>query len=142
MPGLPVRYETLFLTVDGYRMPQLWNPHSRAVAMALLDHHRAICRAVAGDERSDVALTLCIVTFDELRALAGISGIAGGLGRHLRRIAIWCQAEGFPPLHALAVKSRSGDPGVGYERSPGISGDWNEDVRRCIHFGGYPEAVR
>ncbi len=105
--------------------------------MALLDHHHRVCVPRAHSELSDAVINECTLTFEELRERAGLSGMPGGLGRHLRRVAIWCLAEGFPPLHALAVKSRAGDPGDGYERSPGVPGDWREDVRRAIVFDSY-----
>jgi hypothetical protein len=107
------------------------------VLLALLEHHREVCLPRAGGEITDSVVAECTLTFDELRERAGISGLAGGLGRHLRRVAIWCRAEGFPPLHALAVKNRTADPSDGYEQSPGLPGDWREDVRRAITFASY-----
>jgi hypothetical protein len=56
-------------------------------------------------------------------------------------VAEWCEAEGFPPLYALAV-SQSGTPSDGYDGAGGFRmSAWTADVEACIRFTGYPTAM-
>ena len=123
-------------------MPDFWSPNSRRVAAALLAHHRAVCVQVADDTPlTDAVISRCTLTYEELRRSACIGGIAQDMGRHLRKIAVWCEFRGFPPLHALVVRDSERNPGDGYMRCPGTSGDWRSDARDCIVFRGYPKSL-
>ena len=85
-------------------MAEFWNARSRAVALALLSHHRTVCPGRrAGTPVSDFEVARCTLTYDELRRSAKIGGIAQDIGRHLRKIAEWCQIRTYPPcIHLLS----------------------------------------
>ena len=96
-------------------MAAFWTPKSRTVGQTLLNHHRSTCGSLKPEEPiSDATVSSYILTYEGLRRMAGIGGIAQGMGPHLRKIADWCNLHGFPPLHALVVRNKEGDPGDGY----------------------------
>jgi hypothetical protein len=98
-------------------MAAFWNPRSRVVAQTLLNHHRAKCGEVKPETPiTDDVVFGCVLTYEGLRRMAGIGGIAQDMGRHLRKIADWCDMRGFAPLHSLVVRDKEGEPGEGYRR--------------------------
>jgi len=63
-------------------------------------------------------------------------------GRYLDEIALWCQKTHWPSLASLVVNGDTGVPGPGYARlHAGGVREWQQQVRRCIGFRGYPEKM-
>src|SRR5476649_1690737 len=105
-------------------MAAVWDAKSRAVVQALLDHHMATCGSLRPDAPiTDAVIARHILTYEQLRRMSEIGGIAQDMGRHLKRIAAWCERHDFAPLHSLVVRDGERDPGEGYQRCPGTSGD-------------------
>jgi alkylated DNA nucleotide flippase Atl1 len=59
-----------------------------------------------------VAANHATITYGDLAKLMGI-GSARGMGRYLDPIMRYCDANGLPPLHVLAVSKTTGVPGKG-----------------------------
>jgi len=111
-------------------------PESRALAQALLDHHRA--RVTELPPRGKPATAQYLVRYGDLCAKAGVPHLTRVVGPFLREIAEWCKAAGYPPLNALAV-NQTGMPGEGYDGAGGyVMNEWPKDVEACILFTGYP----
>ena len=114
-------------------------PEARALAQALLNHHRQVCRSRTSAQRS---VDLCVIPYGLLCERAGLPYLTHSVGHFLREVAEWCTANGWPPINALAVNRESKMPGEGYDGAPGCSLlRWPEEVRACIEFDRYPEAV-
>ncbi len=110
---------------------------ARALAQALLRHHRQVCRG-SGDRSVDA----CVIPYGLLCERAGLQYLTHSIGHFLREVAEWCHANGWPPINALAVSKESRMPGEGYNAAPGCSlVRWAEEVTACIEFGGYPGGV-
>jgi hypothetical protein len=110
---------------------------ARALARALLNHHRQV-RASGGS--SDPAS--CVITYGDLCERAGLSHLKPTVGRYLREIAKGCHDNGWPPLNALAVNHETRRPGRGYDGAPGCSRErWQDEVTACINFAGYPDSI-
>ena len=116
-----------------------------AIANVLLKRHIQNCRAYEGtshDRITDKTVGECVMFYGNLCEKAGVPFLTHGVGRFLGEIAEWCEKNGWPPLNSLAVNRATGIPGVGYDGAPGSDLLlWPEQVRRCIVFGGYPEAI-
>src|ERR1700693_1175821 len=106
---------------------------SRALANALLDRHRTICRTLGRRGPGDVdddGIKASVVSYGDLCERAGLGrNFARPSKDFLYEIAQWCDEHDWPPLNALAVNEQSGYPGEGYSNAPGCA-DWPEDVRR------------
>jgi hypothetical protein len=90
----------------------------------------------------EVNLDGCLITYGDLCERAGVSHLKPDVGRYLREIAQRCHENGWPPLNALAVNYDTRRPGRGYDTAPGCSlVDWPEQVKACVDFTGYPDAV-
>jgi hypothetical protein len=112
---------------------------ARALAQALLQHHKRVCRRALG---SVPPVESCVMTYHDLCARAGIPELKNGIGAFMREIALWCYRNGWPPLNALAVNRATQMPGRGYDRAPGCSlANWRTEVIACINFSGYPDTV-
>ena len=121
-------------------MAAILDSNAKAIAQALLDHHRRSCRPVQSSaEITDAVIRRCLVSYDEIIALARVNLIPRGMGVPLRAVARWCVLRDWPPLPSLVVRSDTRKPGDGYENTPGLSGSWEIDVRECIAFKGYRE---
>lgn len=117
---------------------------SRALANALLDRHRTICRTLGRRDPDDVDdddIKLSVVSYGDLCERAGLGRSFAHASRNfLYEIAQWCDEHDWPPLNALAVNEESHQPGEGYSKAPGCT-DWPDNVRRVIAFTSYPAHV-
>lgn len=114
-------------------------PEARALAGALLDHHKQVCRS-SSSQSSDVDSS--VVTYGDLCDRSGLPHVKPLVGKFLREIAQWCHENGWPPLNSLAVNHETRKPGHGYHSAPGCSLErWHEQVAACLKFTGYPELV-
>jgi hypothetical protein len=123
----------------------MMNPIAHALGQALLDHHQAICKPVtimASDMNKAFVEAHCL-SYGALVERAGHPCPARFAGKHLYEVAVWCCTEnGWPPIHALAVKADTKIPGEGYDGAPGGGfALWEEKVRECIAFKGYPSKI-
>ena len=115
------------------------SPEAQKLAQALLDHHRKVCRSRVAELTSPDS---CVITYSDLCERAGLAHLKATVGKYLREIAEWCQANGWPPLNALAVNHDTGRPGHGYDNAPGCSLErWEDEATACIRFAGYPHVV-
>ena len=113
----------------------------------LLKYHREVCwpvhtqaeRLTSGDVRR-----LCL-RYGSLCDRAGAPYLTRNAGAYLHEIAVWCDAQGWPPINALVVNETGlpgGTVGTGYDAAPGGGfAVWPEQVRRAIVFRGYPELM-
>jgi hypothetical protein len=116
------------------------SPEAKALAQALLDHHKKKCRP--GSEASP-SIDSCILAYGDLCEAAGLSHLKPSAGKYLREIAQWCHGNGWPPLNALAVNHDSRRPGRGYDGAPGCSLErWHDDVAACITCADYPDLIK
>jgi hypothetical protein len=114
-------------------------PEAQALAQTLLRHRKGVWRARGGEELN---VDACLITYGDLCDRAGVSQVKPAVGGYLREIAQWCHANGWPPLNALAVNYDTRRPGRGYDAAPGCSlAQWADQVRACVDFPGYPDAV-
>jgi hypothetical protein len=114
-------------------------PEARALAQALLDHHKHVC-GLATDP--NLPIDLCVIPYGDLCELAGMPQLKNVAGKFLREIAEWCHKNGWPPLNALAVNHATRMPGRGYDHAPGCSlANWRNEASACISFSGYPDTV-
>jgi hypothetical protein len=62
--------------------------------------------------------------------LSGFEGYQESSGRPLLEIKVWCESNGLPGLHCLAVYSGTGNPGPGYPTRAGvdIAVQWRDDI--------------
>ena len=112
---------------------------ARALAQALLDHHRKVCRSHSGHNPS---IDSCIIPYGDLCGQAGKPHLKPTVGKFLREIAAWCHENGWPPLNSLAVNHETRRPGHGYDSAPGCSREhWQDEVTACITFAGYPNSI-
>jgi hypothetical protein len=113
------------------------SPEARALAKALLNHHREIVRP-PGQVSTDSAL----IPYGLLCDRAGLRYLQRNVGPFLREIAEWCHDNGWPPINSLAVNHKSRQPGEGYDKAPGCSRlNWLQEVEECIRFTGYPDTL-
>ncbi len=114
-------------------------PEARALAQALLNHHRQVCCGRTSGQRS---ADLCVIPYGLLCERAGVPYLTHTVGHFLREVAEWCHANGWPPINALAVNRETRMPGEGYVGPPGCSLiRWPEEVRACMEFDSYPDLV-
>lgn len=112
---------------------------ARALAQALLDHHRVTCPPRLGTKPS---VDSCIIAYGPLCNRAGVPHLTRSVGQFLREVADWCSKNGWPPINALAVNRETRMPGEGYDGAPGCSLlAWPDEARAAIDFGGYPDKV-
>jgi hypothetical protein len=120
-------------------------PQAKALGQALLIHHRAHCRQVktAPDQMDNVIVHKLCLTYQQLCERAHDPCIPRDAGKYLVELAIWCCEEhDWPPINALVVNRKSKIPGEGYETAPGGGfAQWEEQVRKCIAFRGYPDKM-
>jgi hypothetical protein len=111
---------------------------ARAVAQALLEHHKRLRPALS----EQLVVDSSVITYAELCERAGLPQIKPIIGKFLREIAQWCDENGWPPLNSLAVNHETRKPGHGYDSAPGCSLEhWSEQVIACISFSSYPDRV-
>ncbi|MGH7826399.1 MAG: hypothetical protein ACREQ7_14645 [Candidatus Binatia bacterium] len=114
------------------------SPQARALAQALLDHHKRL-RAALGE---NPAVDSCVLAYGDLCERAGVPQIKHRVGKFLREIADWCDENGWPPLNSLAVNHNTRKPGHGYDTAPGCNLEhWPEQMVACIYFSDYPDRV-
>ena len=112
---------------------------SRALGEALLQHHRAITTQKPPGKR--ILITAYTIRYGVLCDRAKLPHLVRMVGGFLGEVAEWCAAEGYPPLHALAV-GESQVPGQGYGNAGGFTAaSWTSDVERCIRFTDYPKTM-
>ena len=115
------------------------------IAMVLLKRHKEVCggfKGVPPKNITDRMVEECVIFYGNLCERAGVPFLTHGVGRFLGEIAEWCEKNGWPPLNSLAVNRATGMPGIGYDGAPGSDLLlWPEQVRQCMVFGGYPEAI-
>lgn len=111
-------------------------PEARAIGSALLAWRReAIAQHPPGSSNNTKPY---VIRYQALCERAGVPSWYRNPGRFLGEIAEWCEAEGFPPLNALAVGD-GGYPGHGYDGAGGFAmADWPRDVKACIQCTRYP----
>jgi hypothetical protein len=103
-----------------------------AIANVLLKHHEALSERRSFDS--------CLITYGKLCERAGVPWLTQNPGPFLCDIAEWCEANGWPPINALAVRADSRMPGEGYDKAPGCSlADWAREAEACIRFQEYPD---
>jgi hypothetical protein len=114
-------------------------PEARALAQALLDHHRA--RTSASPPGKTIVPAHYTVRYGDLCSKAGAAHLTRIAGSFLGEIAEWCADQGYPPLNSLAV-NETGLPGHGYDGAGGFTiGDWPKEVEECVRFTGYPTSM-
>jgi hypothetical protein len=114
-------------------------PEARALGEALLQHHKAITTQKPPGKR--ILTTTYTIRYGVLCDRAKLPHLVRMVGPFLGEVAEWCEASGFPPLHALAV-GESQVPGQGYGGAGGFSAaSWVTDVERCIRFTDYPKTM-
>ena len=114
-------------------------PEAGALAQALLNHQRTVCRSPG---REPTAIDGCVITYGDLCDRAGLPHLKPTVGKYLREVAHWCHDKGWPPLNALAVNHETRRPGHGYDGAPGCSLErWQDEVAACINFAGYPDSI-
>jgi hypothetical protein len=110
---------------------------ARKLCQVLLDWHQA--KTVAHPVGKKVLLKLYTIPYGDLCNAAGVPHVLMVVGKFLQEIAEWCEAEGFPPLNSLAVNSRTGIPGDGYDGAGNFYiVDWPRDAEACVRFADYP----
>ena len=113
------------------------SPEAKALAQALLDHHRQVCRP---DKQATIES--CLITYGALCERAEVAHLKAVAGRYLREVAQWCHENGWPPLNALAVNQETRKPGHGYDGAPDCSlARWPDQAAACASFEDYPDAV-
>jgi hypothetical protein len=118
-------------------------PEARAIGNVLLNIHDNTCR---GHGFTTIDLTDAIVDSRTIRYRSAYdrAGVpfSRDCGAPLAEIAEWCVENGYPPLHALVV-NETGKPGFNYDGSPGGGrlDKWDDEVRACIVFDGYPDMI-
>lgn len=111
------------------------SPEATAIMRVLLKHHRQVCRR-------DAPVESCLIVYGLLCDRAGVPFLTRSVGHFLGEVAEWCAAHKWPPINSLAVNQDSRMPGEGYEVAKGCSLlTWPQEVRACIDFEGYPDAV-
>jgi hypothetical protein len=114
------------------------SPEARALAKALLDHHREVIR-----RHGEASPDSCLISYGVLCDTAGLAYLSPNPGPLLREIAEWCHNNGWPPINSLAVHYKSRQPGEGYDKAPGCSLlNWPKELDACIRFRGYPDTLR
>jgi hypothetical protein len=112
---------------------------ARALAQALLDHHKRSCRPL---RKATPNIESCLITYGSLCEEAGLPHLKPTIGIYLREIAQWCHENGWPPLNSLAVNHESHRPGRGYNAAPGCNLErWSDQVSACVSFADYPDAI-
>lgn len=118
---------------------------ANTIANELLKHHRQVCRAFEGMKPKDITDRMVgqsVIFYGNLCERAGVPFLTHGVGQFLGEVAERCEENGWPPLNSLAVNRATGMPGGGYDGAPGSDLlHWPEQVRQCMVFGGYPEAI-
>ena len=118
-------------------MPSM-SPEAEALAQALLDQHKDVCRQPGAPSSVDS----CLVTYGELCSRARVPYLTHKVGHFLQQVAHWCEENGWPPINALAVNQETRMPGGGYDGAPGCNLlEWPTEVKACIEFRGYPGKV-
>ena len=117
---------------------------SRALANALLERHRTICRPLARHGPADVDdndINISVTPYGDLCLRVGLGrGFARAVHPFLYEIAQWCDEHGWPPRNALVINAERGYPGDGYNKAPGCH-EWVDDVKRVVAFPDYPAHV-
>ena len=114
-------------------------PEARALAQALLDHHKQFSSLESGQKRN---LDSCLIAYGDLCERAGVPHLNPTVGTFLREIAEWWHDNGWPPLNSLAINYGTRKPGRGYDGAPGCSlQKWRQEVESCINFNRYPATV-
>src|SRR6476659_263240 len=109
---------------------------ARALAQALLAHHRAVTRQQPPG--NTVIPGHYTIRYGALCTKAGVPHVLRIVGGFLQEVAEWCEANGYPPLNSLAV-NETGMPGDGYDGAGGFKiVNWPAEVEQCIRFRGYP----
>lgn len=112
---------------------------SRSLVQALLDHHRKAVAAAQPGRRLQV--DRYTIRYGMLCDRANVPHLTRGVGPFLQEVAMWCQANGYPPINALAV-NETGMPGDGYDGAGECEiVKWPEQVEACIRFAGYPAVM-
>lgn len=115
------------------------SPVATDLVNTLLEHRRAVLH------RSHGALPDpdgAVLPYGDLWERIGSPEDLGRVGAYLKEVAGWCADHGWPPLNALVVNGKKRRPGRRYNEAPGCSLDrWEQDVRACLEFTGYPDTV-
>jgi hypothetical protein len=120
------------------------NPLSFDLGNALLKRHREICGSFTGsaDAVTEDLIKAETISYKALLIKIGApQSLAESIGNYLGEVADWCDARSFPPVNALAINASLGMPGSGYFTAAGASEKWDNDVRKCIAFRGYPSQM-
>ncbi len=109
----------------------------------LLVHHKVNCRPItvaADDIESRTVRDLCL-TYAEVTPKGGPK--PNYMGQPLSQIGKLCMQNRWPCLDSLVVQEDTGVPGPGYFKlHAGGPKAWQDEVRKCILFKGYPDRVR
>lgn len=117
------------------------NPLSVDLGNALLKRHHEICGSFTGapDSVTDELIQKATISYKDLLMKVGAPvTLAKSSGNYLAEVAEWCDLRSFPPVNALAINGALGMPGTGYFTAAGATEKWDNDVRKCIAFRGYP----
>lgn len=120
-------------------MQKAMSPEAQKLAQVLLDHQKQVCRL---ESQASSSIDSCLIAYGDLCEQAGLPHLKPTVGRFLREVAQWCLDNGWPPLNALAVNHDTQRPGRGYDSAPGCNRErWQDEVKACINFAGYPDAM-
>ena len=122
-------------------MPKKINPLSYDLGNALFKRHQEKCSGftVTAELVTEDQIKEATISYKALLIKVGApESLAESIGAYLGEVAEWCDARNMPPVNALAINASLGMPGVGYFTAAGASEKWQNDVRKCIAFKGYP----
>jgi hypothetical protein len=112
---------------------------AHSLGQALLDHHHNAVAASPPGRRLD--LGRYTIRYGVLCDRAGVPHLTRNPGPVLRVVAEWCEANGYPPIVALAV-NETGMPGSGYDGAGECEiVKWPQQVEACIRFTSYPAVM-
>jgi len=113
------------------------SPEAAAICQVLLKHQRAMVALRRRPPFQD-----CLLTYRDLCDEAGLPFLFEAVNGCLWEIAEFCAQNDWPPLNAMVVNSRTGEPHKSYDRAPGCSlKGWRDEAQRALAFLHYPDLV-
>jgi hypothetical protein len=112
-------------------------PETQLLAAILLKCHAKI----RSRRTAETVKPADLIPYKQLCEQAGIPDITRVVGNFLGELALWCNANGLPPLNSLAINGKEFKPGPGYDGAVGCSEiNWWNEVQACI-ASDYPPHI-
>jgi hypothetical protein len=109
-----------------------------AICQVLINHQRAILRSTNRPPFDE-----CLLSYGEVCEYAGLPLLIEPVSGCLWEIAEFCAENEWPPLNALVINARTGEPNKSYDKAPGCSlKAWRDEAQRCIEYAHYPDLVK